>query len=252
MTDYDSYIICTAPRSGSTLLCGLLAATGQSGKPDSHFHTPSRTRWMEVYGVRREDFASDSDALAAAVSAARTVGTGDTGVFGLRLQRGSFAYFIQQLSALHPDLPTDVARIEAAFGRTLFIHLTRPDKVDQAISRVKATQSGLWHRAAGGSELERLSPEQALTYDRTAIAEAVTELTAFDQAWASWFAQEDLRPLTVTYEALSDDPANALAMILNALGADPTLAAKASPTVAKLADATSLEWARRFRAETLG
>lgn len=38
--DYRAYVICTSPRSGSTLLCKLLAATGQAGKPKSYFHKP--------------------------------------------------------------------------------------------------------------------------------------------------------------------------------------------------------------------
>ncbi|WP_425081109.1 Stf0 family sulfotransferase [Ruegeria arenilitoris] len=33
MNDFDSYLICRTPRSGSTLLCQLLAATGCAGKP---------------------------------------------------------------------------------------------------------------------------------------------------------------------------------------------------------------------------
>ncbi|MBT6203829.1 MAG: sulfotransferase, partial [Rhodospirillaceae bacterium] len=41
MARYQSYVICTSPRSGSTLLCSLLAATGLAGNPCSHFHDPS-------------------------------------------------------------------------------------------------------------------------------------------------------------------------------------------------------------------
>lgn len=246
---FQSYIICTAPRSGSTLLCGLLAATGAAGKPDSHFHTPSLERWLDVYGFSRTDHASDRDAVAAVFDAARAVGTGNTGMFGLRMQRGSFAYFRKQLAVIFPDKASDAARIEAAFGHTLYIHLTRADKVEQAISQVKAQQSGLWHRAADGSELERLSSETPLTYDAEEIADAVAELTASDQAWADWFAQEQLAPLTVTYDALSDDPAGALATILDALGLDTALATSAAPTVSKLSDATSRAWAKRFHNE---
>ena len=34
MANFDSYVICTSPRSGSTLLCQLLAATGVAGDRD--------------------------------------------------------------------------------------------------------------------------------------------------------------------------------------------------------------------------
>src|SRR3954467_13591327 len=32
-----SYLVCATPRSGSTLLCELLAATGVAGRPAEHF-----------------------------------------------------------------------------------------------------------------------------------------------------------------------------------------------------------------------
>ena len=38
MADFEAYVICTSPRSGSTLLCKLLVATGVAGLPASHFH----------------------------------------------------------------------------------------------------------------------------------------------------------------------------------------------------------------------
>ena len=154
----QSYVICTTPRSGSTLLCELLAATGVAGRPGSHFHVPSLEGWLEDYGLNERRFSSRREALRTVLIAARTRGTGDTGVFGLRMQRGSLGYFLQQLDALHPDLTSDVERIGAAFGLTVFVHLSRPDRLGQAISRVRAEQTGLWHRRADGTELERLAP----------------------------------------------------------------------------------------------
>ena len=246
---YDSYIICTTPRSGSTLLCGLLKSTGVAGLPDSHFHTPSVERWLESYGLNGADFATRNDTLRAIFTAAKSRGTGDTGLFGLRLQRGSFDFFMQQLALCHPTATTDAARISAEFGRTLFIHLTREDKLDQAISRVKATQTGLWHRAQDGTELERLSAPQEPQYDAGAIADHMAALTALDAAWESWFNAENLTPLRVTYDELSQDPNTGLKHVLAALGRDPSLADGIKPTVAKLADKTSKIWAKRFLSE---
>ncbi|QBX99566.1 sulfotransferase [Rhodophyticola sp. CCM32] len=246
---YTSYIICTSPRSGSTLLCRMLAATGRSGQPDSHFHKPSLSSWLKTFALSAADFASDRDALKAIFEVARKRGTGDTGIFGLRLQRGSFDYFMQQAGLLYPDQKSDLDRIQAAFGSTLFIHLTRENKLDQAISIVKATQTGLWHRAADGTELERLSAPQDPVYDADEIAGQLAGLSALDTAWKTWFEREKLHPLRISYEALSDDPAGMLAKILEALGLDQDMAQDIEPPVAKLADATNRIWAERFRAE---
>ncbi len=246
---YKSYIICTTPRSGSTLLCKLLAATGESGCPNSHFHNPSIASWLKDYDISRDDFVSDKEALSAIFSAARRRGRGNTKFFGLRLQRGSFDYFNQQAGNLYPDLDTDLERIQAAFGNALFIHLTRENKLDQAISRVLATQTGLWHKNADGTELERNSPPQIPVYDAEEIARHLAELTALDDAWKAWFDHENISPLQIKYDELSADPTKVLASILDHLGLDCGLARDIKPQVAKLADETNRIWSERFTEE---
>jgi len=246
---YRSYIICTSPRSGSTLLCRLLAATGRAGNPDSHFHTPSLAGWLVDYGLTRADYASDRDATAAVFAAAKAEGEADTGVFGLRMQRPSFAFFMQQAAMLFPEATTDAARIRAAFGETLYVYLSRQDKLDQAISMVKAEQTGLWHRAADGSELERLAPPGPPAYDARRIEEKMATLEALDAEWPLWFTQQGIRPLTLPHECLSANPQAALGQVLAALGLDPTMAEAIQTPTARLSDDINKEWAARFRAE---
>ena len=246
---YGSYIICTSPRSGSTLLCKLLSATEKAGDPESHFHTPALSRWLETYQLDGSDFASDRDALNAIFEAARKRGSAETGIFGLRLQRGSFDFFMQQTAILYPNEKNDINRIQAAFGRTLFIHLSRPNKLDQAISIVKATQTGLWHRASDGSEMQRISAPQEPYYDAGEIARQIEELSVMDLAWQDWFDHENVHLMRVTYDALSHDPIGTLEGILDALGLDSDLADGIEPPVSKLSDATNRDWADRFRRE---
>lgn len=246
---YNSYFICTSPRSGSTLLCRLLVATGKSGMPASYFHNASISDWLKSLELSRAAFVSDWEALRAVFDAARKQGTGQTGIFGLRMQRGSFDFFMQQIGILQPGLSRDTDRIGAVFGHTLFIHLTRQNKLNQAISRVKETQTGLWHRAADGTELERQSPPREPVYSADEIARNVVALTAFDEAWKLWFGREKIEPLTITYDELSADPAAALTRILDQLGLDRALANDIKPSVAKLADVTNRIWAKRFQTE---
>lgn len=246
---FDSYVICTSPRSGSTLLCSLLAATGVSGNPDSYFHQPSLEAWQADLGVTPPPGASERDVVALLVAEAVVQGDGGTGMFGLRLQRHSFGFFVEKLALLHPGAPTDAARFAAAFGRTLFIHLSRPNKLEQAVSCVKARQSGLWHRASDGSELERLAPHQDPRYDHDTIRAERDAMLAMDAAWEDWFAAQDITPLRLTYDALSADPEGTLRLVLDRLGLDPRAADGAAPGTAKLADATSHDWISRFLTE---
>lgn len=251
MKPIQSYVICTSPRSGSTLLCRLLQEAGGAGFPDSHFHEPSLEKWLGHYGFRKEQFSDPKEALTTVFHAALKYGKGKSTVFGLRLQRHSFDYFRQQLSVLHPSLPDDKSRINAAFGNTLFIHLTRQSKLDQAISYVRAKQSGLWHMAPDGTEIERLSEPKDPVYDAAAISSQLELLEQMETDWQTWFRAESIKPLCVTYDELSAAPYATLVRVLDALGLEHGGNAEIMPPTAKLADAINREWAERFRQEEL-
>lgn len=249
MAKYDSYVICTSPRSGSTLLCDMLTASGVAGNPDSYFHRPSIADWLDGLSLAPVSAMPERQVLRMIFRAAMTEGSLKTGMFGLRLQRDSFDFFIQKLAVLHPKQTSDVERFRAAFGPTSFIHLTRLDKIEQAVSLVKARQTGLWHRAPDGTELERLSPPREPVYDTDEIQAGHEELSALDHEWKTWFARESVTPLRITYEALSADPIGILRRVLGHLGLDRVEAQDVKPGVAKLADEVSRNWVARFRAE---
>ncbi|WP_417694989.1 Stf0 family sulfotransferase [Roseibium sp.] len=249
MSTYSAYIICTAPRSGSTLLCKLLSATGQSGHPGSHFHATSLVEWLDYFSLARHSDEIEQETLRRVFEAARTKGRGTSGIYGLRLQRHSFDFFAQSLKALHPGAGSDKERLEATFGQTLFIHLTRSDKLAQAISFVKAEQTGLWHKASDGSELERLSPPQPPQYDYNRLKACRDQFRQYDQDWDKWFTAQSITPLRVGYDELSTDPSATLRAILTALDLDAGLADGIAPAVSKLANATNQQWAEKFEAD---
>lgn len=246
---FKSYVICTSPRSGSTMLCRLLAATKIAGNPGSHFHEPSIDAWLENYCLDATEYLSKRDVLDGIFRAAMAHGQGDTDVFGLRLQRGSFSFFMDQLQFMYPDSASDVERIQKAFGPTLPIYLVRKDKLGQAISYIRAEQTGLWHRKADGSDLERLEVQRADGYDRDAIRAQIAEFSQYDEAWRSWFDAQSVMPLEVTYESLSREPQKQLERILDALGADGSIAQGISTPTAKLADEINRQWRERFELE---
>lgn len=249
MARYDSYVICTSPRSGSTLLCNLLTQSGVAGQPNSHFHRPSIDAWLESFNLTRDAEKPEREILAEIFQHAIERGTGGTGLFGLRMQRHSFDFFSEKLAVLHPGLPNDIDRFQAAFGRTLFIYLKRDDKVEQAISHVKAEQTGLWHVAPDGTEIERNAPPSEPVYDAEAIQARLDEATDLDRRWENWFAAEGIEPLRISYQQLSGNPQAALRRVLERLGLDGEVATGVEPGVAKLADEISDQWAARFQSE---
>ena len=51
--DFDSYLICATPRSGSTLLCGLLESSGVAGHPASYFNREGLNRYADDWRIAR-------------------------------------------------------------------------------------------------------------------------------------------------------------------------------------------------------
>ena len=129
------------------------------------------------------------------------------------------------------------------------MHLTRRDKVAQAVSYVKARQTGLWHAAPDGTELERLSTPQGPAYDAGEIRTRLDEMTAHDGNWEHWFAASEIDPLKITYEELSAGTTNTLRAMLDRLGLERDAADGIEPAVAKLADDINQDWVARFQSE---
>jgi len=248
MSNYQSYFICTSPRSGSTLLCRLLKASGVAGDPRSYFHENSIAEWQTELGLSLATNGPEQGILSTVFQAVREQSADGTGLCGVRLQRFSSGFFFQKLAVLQPMLSSDRSRLEAEFGPTLFIYLTRADKVQQAVSYVKAQQTGLWHRAPDGTELERLSPPQDPVYDRTALQETHDLFLKHDRDWLDWFRSEGISPYRISYDQLSEDPTGTLRGLLQALGKDPGAAQGVDPGIAKLSDKTNTDWIRQLKA----
>jgi LPS sulfotransferase NodH len=247
-----SYIICATPRSGSTLLCDLLANTNVAGKPASYYRRQSIPRWVERLGVPSPVGSHDVDFERAYLAAVIKAGAAGTDMFGLRLMWESLPELVERLRLLYREEATDRSRLEAAFGHIVYVHLSRKDKIGQAISRLKAEQSGLWHVAADGSERERIGAPQPPEYDAARIDAFIRECRADESAWAKWFADQSIKPVELTYEELSAQPKASLLDVLNALGLDPAKAEVTELKTRKMADEESVDWAARFRVERGG
>ncbi|WP_051329327.1 Stf0 family sulfotransferase [Geminicoccus roseus] len=249
MTSCASYMICTSPRSGSTLLCRMLAATAVAGAPASLFFRPSLQDWMTRLGVDPGTAATEPELVAVILRAAIRKGRSGTPIFGLRQQRLGFDFLLEKLATLYAAEASDRERIARAFGPTLFIHLARADKVAQAVSHLKAQQTGLWHVASDGSELERTAPHRAPDYDYGRIKDCVQTMTAYDRGWNRWFTQQGIEPVRICYDQLSESPIGTLRHLLDRLGLDRRAADRVEPELRKMADPVSRDWIARFRAE---
>ena len=160
---------------------------------------------------------------------------------------------LRPLTLKQPDHDKDQSRITAIFGRTAFIYLNRTDKVEQAVSLVRAEQSGLWHRNADGSDLEaHRHPARPELRRRSHQKPAQESLTQMDQNWEDWFAEKrDFPPLRVSYSALASDVIGVVQGILSeAWFAHGPCASLICADSSGLRIHVNADWVARFRAQT--
>ncbi|WP_370401351.1 Stf0 family sulfotransferase [Sulfitobacter sp. JB4-11] len=246
-THCDAYVLCSTPRSGTTLTCDLLRQTGVAGAPDSFFRQKSLADWCQSWGIADPPQPEDETFSHAYFQAMKSAGRQGTDRFGLRLMGPDLTYACNWLARMHPSARTDRARFDAAFGVTRYIHLTRTDKLAEAISYLRAEQTGLWHSAPDGGDIERIPPTEPDGFDAARITERMTMLRTYDELWPRWFDAQGIVPLRVTYEALSADPLTVLRKILLYIGKDPDCANHVTPGTRKLADETSVAWIAEYR-----
>ena len=233
-----SYVLCGTPRTGSTLLCGLLSSTGVLGRPESYFREADEVAWatrfgLAVEGGRVRDYR-------AFVDAARRAGTSDNGVVGIRIMWGSLERVVEGLGRVpgRSDLPI----LEEALGPLTFVHLRREDVAAQAVSWSRAEQTGYWQQGDASTQEPRQDVAQARL-----LMETIREHNA---AWEAWFGAQGVEPHTVTYEELVGDRRRVIHGIAAELGVEPPNDWRPRSPHRKQADELSRVWADALRRAT--
>jgi trehalose 2-sulfotransferase len=197
-----SCVVCSTPRAGSWLLCGLLASTGIAGRPHEWFYADT-----EAANRRAWDVSSFADYVARV----RAAGTTPNGVFGVKVMGGYREELFSRLRGLG-DAPSDAALLERHFPRPRFVWLRREDAVAQAASWAEAIRTGRWHHWDRGYATP--SPR----YDRGQVDALVRELSDADAAWSAWFEANGVEPYVLRFEDLVADTVGRARGVLAWLG----------------------------------
>lgn len=211
------FILCGYARTGGTLLCRALHATGRFGYAQEYFNA----RAAEPLAGR-----SYPSNRAAQLLEIERRGTAPNGVYGVKM-------FADQFDALRGfdwigGLPNPV-----------FIHLERRDALGQALSNVRALQTNQWNT-------EQPVRGEAV-YDEAAIRAELLRTASYRARWQLFFARNGIEPLWLTYEEVIADLSGAVGRIAAQLGIDdlpdplPELA-----TLQPQADATNAGWRAKF------
>lgn len=256
-----SYFVCTTPRSGSTLFCEGLAATGIAGRPAEPFEALRGTdlprQPQEYFGERLTPgiealLPRSEQQPAPELAAAGTYrdylawavprGTTPNGVFGSKLMWGYFGEFVQRLRELDGDDSPPLTVLERWFGDVRFVRVMRPDKIGQAVSLWKAIQTQAWR--AGGPARAAAEP----VFHFGAIHHLIGHLSEHERRWTQLFSDAGLEPLLITYDQVVGDWDGTLRRTLAHLGVDADIALPA-PALDRQADARSRDWVQRYLVE---
>lgn len=241
-----SLLVCATPRSGSTLLCALLDGTGVAGRPQEFFERLAHSglpRQPREYFERVED-PKLLELLAPTdpgtpdpgdpIPQALAEGTTDNGVFAAKLMWTHLLDLAERLGR-----PADAALLRERFPDPRYVHVTRRDKIAQAVSLWRAVQTRAWR--AG-----EVTENGNAVYHAGAIGYLAGQLTDHDDAWRTWFSANRIEPLTIVYEELAADTAGVSAEVIDHLGVGP--AEIPEPPLRRQGDDRSARWVERYRA----
>jgi len=226
-------IVCATQRSGSTLLCELLKATGVAGVPNEffqHFKDTGLADQPRQYLAGLDDPIVDTlppldpgtPETSFNFEAVRRAGTTPNGVFAAKIMWSHTEDLWRRL---------DGRTLEDVFGPLRYVQVIRRDKVAQAVSLWTAIQTQAWRDG------DPVHGEPV--YSRAAIEYLIDWLQAGEDGWTQWLQGRD--PDVVVYEDFARDPAPVIEVF--------TGVAAIAPPMKRQSGARSADWASRFLAE---
>jgi LPS sulfotransferase NodH len=247
-----TYLVCATPRSGSTLLCETLKATGRAGRPEEYFEAVPATgipRAPEDYLAGLDDAVahrlvqdaqpriprySDLRCLSSFSAHLRRVrehGTTPNGVFGAKLM---WTHLVDLATRLNLASPAEATA--ALFGEPRCLWVRREDPVRQAVSLWRAMQTQSWRAEAA---------EREPCYSYAAIRHLAGTVEADDAAWDRFFATNGLEVLEIRYAELVEDLPGTLTRALAHIGVDGDTE-DCTPPMRRQSDGLSDDWVARY------
>ena len=257
-----TYLVCATPRSGSTLLCEGLKATGVAGRPEEYFEAVATTGRPS----RPQDYLrglDDPDAAALIGSAAppdpppyswlfgivdygehlarvREWGTTPNGVFGAKLMWDHIEQ-LQTLVGKRPPRPL----LDELFDRPRFVWVRRRDVVRQAVSLWRALQTQSWRDDSTDRPASQNGAEPRYCF--AALRHLVQRLEQHDARWSELLAETGAPVLELDYEELTADLAGSIRRTLDHVGVEaPDDSGAAAPAMRRQADELSDAWVTAY------
>lgn len=240
------YLICTCPRTGSSLLSEALTSTGCAGRPDEYFDPDWSMiqHWMQQFQICNVSEYVD-EVIKQTISS--------NGVFGVKLhwpQQKSLKQLLTYSSktCVSEEPNSSISRLFGQrFDDVQYVWLRRRNKVLQAISYYRAVSTGIWRTDTSKQKNLLNISSHSTSFDFDQIDHYVDVCRTFDLRWEQYFRRERVHPLIVIYEEFVAHYERTIYDILSYLGVGAAVPISA-PTLRRQADDASFEWETRYRA----
>ena len=201
----NSYMICCVQRTGSWLLAHSLTDLGYAGRPSDYFDEEESTTHAAQWQV--EGFGDYLEAV-------RRHATTPNGIFGTKMMWNDFGRFRARLRDQHRAEIADAALIEQVLPGVHYVWLRRQDKIRQGIS---------WWRAVVTQQWAVTPDDESKCVDLFVdeIVPLVRYASECEDGWRSWFKDQRVAYLELTYEELVEDRLSTVNRVLVHVGLPP-------------------------------
>lgn len=199
----STYIICSTMRSGSTLLCDLIANTKLAGQPQEFF-LPQWEKKSQFDSTNYPEYLQKTMELFASPN----------GVSGVKLMWCNFEEVIQRLrETTESTSKSDLELLKDVFPDLKFIFISRRNKVRQAISLARSVKTKQWNKYQDSTNPGKISfnrygnisnlQKNPYPYISPGTLEVyLSQIEKDERAWFQFFARNNIEPRIMIYEEL--------------------------------------------------
>ena len=240
-------LILSTQRSGSTMICDDIASTGVLGQPNEYFIKPidlwyaNKNKSNVVEIINEIPFKSSSSNGVQAVK----IMSNQIDPIGAILNKVNLASGKNNLDCFFNY-----------FSDFTFVRVARIDQVAQAVSRIMAKNTGIYHYldpAKSSLRLGRSSPrernESGIEYSHDLIQTNINDIMAEEKTMENYLQMYSIDPLKIIYED-SIASRSYINEIASRLGIPP-ISILAERGIKKVGGSISQSWIARFKQEIL-
>jgi LPS sulfotransferase NodH len=237
-------LLCATHRTGSNVLDQYLKASQLAGRPREYYSHDLAVRFAQ-----RKELPNPALGFMAYQRAIMERWTTPNGTFAAKIMW-------RHVQAIHDAVAADPAgaavlgktawdTVQALHPAPMLVHVTRRNKVRQAISMVRAKQTGVYTTVHLDKGVKQIAGE--LEYDFHHLRFHLEKFEKEDANWVKLFREHGLRVHTVVFEDFIKDPQAQTIDLLKTFGLpEPNEWHWPAILIRPQSDPTSAEWEQRY------